>query len=458
MLYKRICCLLAFAVFIAGFSACGQNELGTKKADEYGRKIVTFTCANLTVTDEDILNAAIVKFEEENPEATVKINDLSKLGYDTDKYINTVNTELMAGKGPDIIPLSYLPAIKYFKKSIFANLGSMIENDKSFQEDKLFTNVIEACKYHGNLYTMPIKFSFAGVFASKEIMDEEGIKIVDKTWTTGEFIDIAKKVTKDLDRNGTMDRYALPQLPMDIVTKLFINTGYFIDYENEKASFDSPKFVELLELLKTISDKKLTHKKIKIGENISYKNSKDIVFSGNIFGGYRSILGLKYSLGGGERVIYKLPSFGESEGYSFDSDMMLTIINTSENKDLAWKFLKVMLSEDVQCKFSFATNPTGFPINKKALDIMKQDVLIEDWKINGDTAGWISIEVTEDDIKFVENYIAQINRIQFSDARVDNIVVDEIGALFSNTFSFNKKDAEDIAKSIQRKVRLYLDE
>lgn len=458
MFFKRICRLFIVLVFTAVISACSQSELEIRRVDEYGRKVITFACANLTKTDEGILNVAVKAFEEENQDAAVDIKDFSKLGYDTDRYISMINTELMAGKGPDIIPITYLPAIKYFQKEIFADLAGFMEEDRSLRQEDLVANVLEASKYKGALYAIPVKFSIAGVVGSKEILEEEGIRIDDKSWKTSDFIEIADKVTKDLNGDGTIDRYALPQMPMESVTKLFINTGHFIDYDNKRASFDSPEFIELLRSLKSITDNKLTHKDIKLNETIPYKNSKEVVFSGGVFEGYRGLLSMKYTLGGGERVLFMLPSIGEPGSYAFDSNMMLAIVNTSNNKDLAWEFIKVMLSEDIQMQFAINSGTTGFPIDKNALHSQKSNVALLDWRVNDDTAGWIPITFTEAEHNFIENYINNINLYQYSDIRIENIIIDEIGGLFSKGFSFNERDAGDIARNIQRKVQLYLGE
>jgi ABC-type glycerol-3-phosphate transport system substrate-binding protein len=458
MFYKRMCCLVLVLVFLTGISACSQSRLETRNIDENGRKVITFACANLTKSDEGILKVAVEQFQNENPDAVVDIKDLSKMGYDTNRYISTINTELMAGKGPDIIPITYLPALKYFKKKIFSDLSGFIKDDESFKEENLITNVVEASKYNGALYAIPVKFSFSGVIGSKDTLSEEEIVIDDKTWNTDDFIEIARKVTKDLNGDGTIDRYALPQMPMEGVVKLFINSGNFVDYENKKATFDSKEFIELLKLLKTISTNKLTHKSIKLGQEIPYRNSREVVFSGGAFEGYRGLLSFKYILGGGTRVLFKLPSFRKSDSYAFDSNMMLSIVDASKNKDLAWKFLKVLLSEDIQKQFAINAETTGFPIDKKALELQKLNVKTLDWRVKDDTEGWIPITFTKAEFDYIDDYISHINTYQYNDIRVENIVVNEIGNLFSKGFSFNEKDAGDIARNIQRKVTLYLEE
>jgi len=458
MFYKRICCFILASVLIVSSSACSNKGFETRTIDEKGHKVITFSCANLSKSDEGVLSIAVKKFEKENPDAVVDIKDLSKMGYDTDNYISTINTELMAGKGPDIMPISYLPIIKYYDKNIFTDLNEMIAKDKDFNKEKLLGNVLEASKYKGHLFAIPAYFSFNAISGSKETLDNESIKIDDKSWTTKDFIAIANQVTNDLDGDGTIDRYALPQLPMEAVTNLFINVGSYIDYENKKANFESSEFIELLKLLKSISDNKITHKKLKLSQLIPYKNSQEVVFSGGALEGYLGMLGTNYNLGGGERYFFRVPLVEKSEGVAFDSRMMIAINNFSKNKEYAWTFLKILLSEDIQMLFASSTSTAGFPINKNALAKQKINVSELDWRVKDEAEGWIPITFSKEELKFVDECILNINRYQISDLRLNNIVRDQIGGLFSNDYSFKEKDVEESAKNIQRKVQLYLEE
>jgi ABC-type glycerol-3-phosphate transport system substrate-binding protein len=459
MFYKKMCSLFLLIIFLAGCSASynQQSVPEIEKVDAEGRKVIRFSCANLLKADESILTGAAAQFEKEHPDAVVEIQDFSRMGLDINKYISTANTELMAGKGPDIMPITYLPAIKYYKKNIFADLGSMMEKDKNFHGEDLLTNVLEASKYNGTLYAIPIEFSIQGIIGASQALEEENITINDATWKTADFIEIARKVTKDLNGDGTIDRYALPQIPMEAVTSFFITTGRYIDYENKKVLFDSPEFIALLKLLKTISDEKLSHKKFNIYQQIPYKNSKEVVFGGGPFDGYRFTLSMKYNLGGGKRSLYKLPVISGSDDYMFDSNMMLAIVNTSENKELAWEFIKILLSEDTQEKYAWYSDARGFPINKTALMKQREEVDSLGWTV-GDDSGWAEIYFREEEHQFIENYINHINAYQYRDIRIENIIVKEIGDLFSKKLSFSNRDAEDIARKIQSKVQLYLDE
>lgn len=64
--------------------------------------------------------------------------------------IRTLNTELMAGEGPDILILDGLPADSYVDKGILEDLTDLVEPDK----EKYFYNMISAYNGGGSIYQM----------------------------------------------------------------------------------------------------------------------------------------------------------------------------------------------------------------------------------------------------------------------------------------------------------------
>lgn len=453
MIKKVIGMLLAVSI-VVGLTGCNSKDSNT--AANAGDAI-RFACLNLNKTDEAVLNIAVQKFKQSNLGAQIEVIDYAKKGYDSDKYIKTINTELMAGNGPDIMPVTYLPVPKYIAKNIFLNLTEVMEKDNSFDKSEYFGNILDACKYNGAMYAFPIYFNIRTVVVSKDALDADGIKIDDKSWTLDDFIKIAEEVTKDLDGDGVNDRYAIPTIPMEAVAELFISTEKYINYEKSTANFNSKEFIDLLNLLKIFEDKKLTNKELSIYKAISYKDSKATVFSGGDINGYRGLLSLLYMQGGGDRVLLRLPSSTKSGGETFDSKFMLAVNNKSKFKDYDWKFIKLLASKEIQNYYAGADSLSGFPIYRKAFDNQLNNVMMLDWRVAYGKA-WIPITISTDQVKFIKEYIDSINSFTYNDSRINNIVIGEIGALFKKNLLFSSKDAESIANGIQKKVNLYLEE
>lgn len=435
---------------------CGCNG-GASKETSNGNKVLKLAYFSMNNTDESILELAAKTFQKNNPGVAVEITDYSKKGYNIDKYIKTINTQLMAGKGPDIVPIAYLPAIKYIRKNIFADISGYIGKDNEFNDENYFMNVVNACKYKGAIYALPVYFDIRAVIASKDAINEDNIHIDDKTWSLRDFIDLCRKETRDLNGDGLADKYALPKVPIESLVSLFVSTEKYVDYEKLNASFSSGEFEELIGYLKALDIEKLTHPQLSIAENIPYKQSQACVFSGGDIYGYKGLLSMKYRLGGGDRVLYRLPTSTREGGETFGSPLMLAINNKSKVKDYAWGFINLMASKEMQSYYGGAGSNSGFPIYKPAFANQLQEVTRLDWRVRDDD-NWIPIRFSKDELKFVQDYVKEIDRFSYSDSRIYEIVIDEIKTLFNKNPDLQAKDIKKVSEEIQQRVNLYLKE
>lgn len=102
------------------------------------------------------IERAVAIFRKENPNVDVKIDVVSE-----DKSVGTVsdalkklNTEIMAGNGPDIICLDGIDAEPYIEKGILEDISDVI---KDYDENNLIlSNVVDAYTDKGEIYKFPI--------------------------------------------------------------------------------------------------------------------------------------------------------------------------------------------------------------------------------------------------------------------------------------------------------------
>lgn len=98
------------------------------------------------------IRQAATLFQEKHPEleVTYEIGYTGENGVTLPDAIRTLNTELMAGEGPDILILDGLPADSYVDKGILEDLTDLVEPDK----EKYFYNMISAYNGGGSIYQM----------------------------------------------------------------------------------------------------------------------------------------------------------------------------------------------------------------------------------------------------------------------------------------------------------------
>lgn len=422
-----------------------SNNFNTAPAKE----IITLTLA--AHFSDRWLETAVGNFQSSHPGIEINIKDYKGAFYgggDTpaeankraDEFVKTINTELMAGKGPDIIYFTELPYRKYVDKNAFCNLTELMEKDKSFQVGELNMNILNALKYKGALYTMPVNYQFDILIANKAILDKESIKIDDANWTWKDFMDIAQKVSKDLDNDGVLDQFAFPDRRGSGIFTYMLNDRYhqFIDLEKKKADLMNPEFINLLNISKVFADKKLTFE----GDwnAIVEKTSRGgCVFTFGSVPGYSMIKYYKDTVFAGDVYLLRFPSDGNpgSRVIKFGTGNMFAINNNSKFKNEAWEFMKLLLSKDMQSSFELQN---GFPVNNEALK--------ESAKFCVDT-----LKMPKEYIDVIDRIIPEVSEYDYNDQQVNNILKEETGQFFAG-----KKSAEDTAKAIQNKVSTHLGE
>lgn len=107
----------------------------------------------------DAVRQAIAQYQAEHPDTFVKYEVAlgGTDGQSREDAIKKLNTELMAGKGPDVIILDELPIKSYMEKGILMDLKPHI--DGLTKDAALLPNVVESFTENGSVYMMPVSFS-----------------------------------------------------------------------------------------------------------------------------------------------------------------------------------------------------------------------------------------------------------------------------------------------------------
>lgn len=165
------------AMSILGVAAYGENEFaalfstGKLALYQYDPDVPTVPENLVTVyslREQDVVRQAIAQFQMENPDIFVRY-EVGLSGTDAkarEDAVKKLNTELMAGKGPDVIILDELPAKSYEEKGILKDLRPHID---SFTGDAaLLPNIVDAFTHEGSVYMMPVTFKLPMVAGRQE--------------------------------------------------------------------------------------------------------------------------------------------------------------------------------------------------------------------------------------------------------------------------------------------------
>lgn len=395
-------------------------------------------------TDTDIMEA-IVRFNKNSEEYRIKVIDY----YDEENYEeawNEYNQAVLDENFADIVNVGWSNYKMMAEKGLYANLNDFMDSDADINRGDYFENILSAYEVDGKLYAIPVSFSVSTLVGKEEI------------WGNRETIslDDVKEMMDDMPANVEI---------MDNITQdafvFFMLQGSldkFVDWETGECSFASKEFVEILNLSKRFPEES--------GETDSYnemitafQKNKVLLYDCELYGieDYQ----VTKTMLGDEIVALGYPS---ANGGLIQSDgSLLAISEESPNKEAAWEFVKCMISEEYQTNYIYYNNPIHKGAFEKRLQsAMETNCYIDD---NGNEVEKSKMSYVMDDLEIevyaatkadAEEYrkiIEGATTLATYEQKIMTIVEEESEAFFAD-----QKSAEDAAKIIQSRAKIYVNE
>ncbi len=108
-----------------------------------------------SLKDNDMVRQAITIYQSDNPEVYVEyevgMGDGSSVT--RDDALKKLNTQIMAGQGPDVLVLDNMPADSYIDKGMLLDLTECVNEMEA--ENRPFDNIVEAFRKEGKVYMLP---------------------------------------------------------------------------------------------------------------------------------------------------------------------------------------------------------------------------------------------------------------------------------------------------------------
>ncbi|MGF7058758.1 extracellular solute-binding protein [Brassicibacter mesophilus] len=388
---------------------------------------------------------AAKKFEKTYPDIKITVKTNPDLDYK--QYREKLNTELMAGKGTDILYLdSGNSLITYIEKDILVNLDDMIKKDKNINLDDYNKSIIDLSRYKDKLYTMPINYyQFYGFILNEKLLNEKGISLDDNmTWRD------VYNLSESLNKNSKEKIHVLPKMQEELLFEQIIwqDIDYYLDKDKKEARFDGKEFINTLELFKTIKEDGIMHPEITWDHILQEYGTLETELN-NIAICPGQIHAYHYinSFGAFFNNNFKVVSApkGEYTGNRLFYSDFLSINTNSKYKEEAWEFIKFMLTEEIQ-----TTNEGVFHVNNKANEKQIAEIFEFQEKYKSVMEKNKLYYVKEEDIKELDRIIENLNKSGTGDPFYD-VIYKEI-----ESFLKGEKTAEETAKMIQNKAEIYL--
>jgi len=124
------------------------------------------------------------------------------------EYFTKLAAAFAAGTGPDVFEVDCTMTPRYVWDGVLVDLTPYFENELAdFLEASLAEGMV-----NGKLYAIPLLQSSQAIFYNKKMFQELGIEPPtdpDEAWTWEQVVEVAKKLTKDLDGDGEPDIWGI---------------------------------------------------------------------------------------------------------------------------------------------------------------------------------------------------------------------------------------------------------
>lgn len=391
---------------------------------------ITISC----LFENEFLTAAAKQFMDKYPDVTVTIN-ASEAGTVED-YQTYLNTKIMSGKAEDIIFNSFLPITKYSEMGVFEDLSGYISMTPEFNDENYFMNVLQAARQDsGEVYVIPYMASFNVIgFSDSLLAEQTDIRNTLETWDKAVFsesIGLARQLVAD---TGKRNVFLIHSNELSYANSLIQDSlGQFINVEEKKVNLDSAEYIDLLNSVKELSDHDL------FGSDISFYN-EDYYFA--VSKDY-DVQAAYYCLAEDSDQAYCMP-LGDAEGnVAINANNCIALNSACDHKELAWEFIRYLLSEDVQTLPSLH----GLAVNRQGFEasVTRYHTFYE----NNNNSG---VDETEYGA-LLESWMGQINSCDLVDAVIWDLINAENEKFFSGT-----QTAEQTAKNLQKQIDQYFNE
>ncbi|MEO0230739.1 MAG: extracellular solute-binding protein [candidate division WOR-3 bacterium] len=335
-----------FLIFIvlAGlmiFSNCARK--GTRQAN----KLVIWESYN----DEEhaVFMQIVEKFKAENPGVEIEVQRIPFDGME-----QKVLTALASRSAPDIARVDYAFVAKLADKN---GILPIEETELADIKDKVMPAALYSNFYRGKFYGLPDQTTCIALFYNKEIFKKKGIKNPPKTWE--EFIEVGKKIT-----DGRTYAFGMHNSLWWTFPFFFSYGAKFLSEDGKTCLLDSP------EAIAAFSFKVDLYRKYKI-EGGAWQSGAINPDAGFRNGKYAMIFNGPWSIKSLQEA--KIP-FGVALIPAGPAGSATTVGGTNmvifhkETKELALKFMKFLLTPEIQ---AFWANELGqIPLRFDALPLI----------------------------------------------------------------------------------------
>lgn len=409
---------------------------------------------------------AVLRFNRSREDVHIDVVDYSEYNNEKSGWsagVTKLKTEILSGHMPDILDLAGMPMRQLAARGLLLDQGALLDADGELRREAFLPNILRAMTEGEVLCAIPASFAVrTAVGARRVVGDTPG-------WTYTELMAALRAMPEGCTVfSESTDRAEVLQL------MLGLDMDRFVDWSRGEVHFDSPEFVEVLNFTRDFPEE---------FDWANYEFSEESGDEYRISHGLQMLAACElYSF---ENLLYYQQLFGGAEdaftliGYpcTEGNGAVMTVFQAygitrdCKNTAAAWDFLRGFLTEDYQR----AGLTTGFPVHRGALEEKAHTVTEPQYYRDGDgnylldengEKQMIAIGAYWDGDHYRELYACSDKQVQsvldvltntacMMDA---NDAVYDIVSEQARAFYAGQKSAEEVARLIQSKANIYVNE
>ena len=405
--------LLEMAVVEGSFYVTYQNETDGKLLKyTYDPNIASTPQKEITVyslKEDKGLRQAIVTYQKLHPDTYVnyEVGLTGADGVTVSDALRTLNTDILAGNGPDVLVLDGMSVSTYAGKGLLQDLSPVL--DEVRENDGLLDNIAETWKNEDGIMAVPIRFGLTLASGKAEVLNrlENIASLVELSKEEGALSDQTLKMLEDFKEEGITDSYSgeLDGMNMEfLLGKSKMNFGVLLDSMN---------YCGLI-----AANKKMGESTVKL--------------------------------------------FGDDHTGVYLPICTVGILDTVREPEEAREFVKYLLSKEGE----LAANYSGFPVNRAALDKKLAHMDVGDdagMEVAGEFTGYymdtgesVSLSYTwpeEEEQEWLKNAAESLTAFADTEQIPRQVVLEETRRCVNGEIS-----TQEAVNSIMQKLNLYLAE
>lgn len=450
------------SIYLRGFVVGDSDEFYGLFAGEEGWKLMQYVfdenapamakteLSIYSLTENDTVSRAISAFRKEHPDVEIEYTwAVERFGVVSTDEIRSLNTELLAGSGADILLLDGLSYKTYMEKGVLEDVTDVA---KKLEQEGILPNVIQnTAQKDGKIYAIPARIHVPLIYGT-----EEEVKACESLDTLQAYAE--KNREKKLFGYTEFDQIGMTLFHL-----------FYPELQEEDGSLDEEKLVRLLETVCQLYENGglkeyngySEKSKFYWLELQSYFNSNQEMSAPSYqeyvhmieTSGFESVRDVYYSAGNIQAPIKSIKNY-------YVPYTIAGINAASSHKKVAKEFIPYLFEKKIQ-KAEFYE---GFTVSEKVLDQMPDYVESAEAKQNWNTfvgldqntgeeyevkMGYPSKEETQKLVALIKNLDTPFYQEQI----VTEMVLEELERLYRG-----KQSVEETAREICKKVDLYLAE